>query len=269
MFINNINPILVSIGPISIRYYGLVYFFGFILTYFVLKHAVKNKKIKLTLDQLDSYFLWLLIGSILMARIFEVLIYNFQEYFNNPSEIYKIWHGGLSYQGGIIGAVIITLIFCKKYKIHFYDLADLIVIPAAIGLAIGKIANYTNSELYGTITNSITTPWCVVFQKIDNYCRHPTQIYEFIANIFMFTTLITYKIYYTKTQKRYQKGTLFWMFIIMYSILRFVITFLREETPYFGLNVGQWTSLIMIIISIIFLTYIKYEKEIIIKQKKK
>ncbi len=257
MFINNINPVLVSFGPISIRYYGLVYFLGFIITYFLLRHAIKTKKLKLTYDQLDSYFAWLMIGSILGARLFEVFIYNVQYYMSNFSEIYKIWNGGLSFQGGIIGVIIVTLIFCRKYKIHFYDLADLLVIPATLTLAIGKLANYTNSELYGTITNTITTPWCVVFAKIDNYCRHPTQIYEFFANIFMFGVLLSYNIYSKKTKKNYKKGTLFWMFMIMYSILRLTITFFRDETAYNGLNVGQWTSIVTLIISVIFLIYIR------------
>jgi len=260
MFINNINPVLASFGPFNIRYYGLVYFLGFLLTYLLLRHAIKNKKLKLTVNQLDSYFVWLMLGSILCARIFEVLIYDFNYYVSNLSEIYKIWNGGLSFQGGIIGAIIVTLIFCRKYKIHFYDLADLLVIPASLTLAFGKLANYTNSELYGKITDAISTPWCVVFQKIDNYCRHPTQIYEFFANIFMFATLLSYKIYNDKTKKDYKKGTLFWMFIIIYSILRLLLTFFRDESQYIGLNVGQWTSIVTLIIAIIFLIKIKYIK---------
>lgn len=260
MFINNINPVLVNFGPISIRYYGLVYFLGFIFTYLFLKYSIDKKKLKLTHDQLDSYFLWIIIGSIFMARVFEILIYNAPYYMNNISEMYKIWNGGLSFQGGIIGAIIVTLIASKKYKIHFYDIADLVVIPAALGLAVGKIANYINSELYGIITNNIATPWCVVFQKIDNYCRHPVQIYEFFVNIIMFATLISYKIYAEKTKKTYKRGTLFWMFIIMYAVLRFFITFLRDEPQYLGLNVGQWTSLVIILISTIFLINIKYSK---------
>jgi phosphatidylglycerol:prolipoprotein diacylglycerol transferase len=256
MFINNINPVLISLGPVNIRYYGLIYFLGFIITYLLLRLAIKNNKLKITNDQLDLYFAWLMIGSILGARIFEVLIYNFEYYINNLSEIYKIWNGGLSFQGGIIGAVLVTLIFCKKYKVHFYDLADLLVIPATLTLAFGKLANYTNSELYGTITNSINTPWCVIFQKVDNYCRHPAQIYEFFANIIMFATLLSYKMYATKKNENYKKGTLFWIFIIMYSILRLLLTFFRDELQYGGLNVGQWTSIITIIIAIMFLVSI-------------
>jgi len=246
MFINNINPILVSIGPLSIRYYGLVYALGFLMGYFFLRYAVKHKKLKLTEDQVDIYIIWLIIGSILMARLFEVFIYNLPQYINNLSEAFRIWDGGLSFQGGIVGAIIVTTIFCKKYKIQFYDIADLLVIPTTLTLFFGKLANYTNSELYGKIT---TVPWCVVFEKVDNYCRHPTQIYEAITVLILLGILLANYNY----NKKSKKGTTFWIFILGYSILRFAITFLRDEPQYAGLNVGQWLSIITIIVAGIFL----------------
>ena len=250
MFINNINPVLLSIGPLSIRYYGLVYALGFLAGYFFLRHAIKQKKLKLTEDQLDVYMIWLIIGSILMARLFDVFIYNLPLYINNLSEAFRIWDGGLSIQGGLVGAIIVTLICCRRYKIHFYDIADLVVIPTTLTLFFGKLANYTNSELYGRVTN---VPWCVIFEKVDNYCRHPTQIYEAIAVLILFGILIAYYYY----NKHHKKGTTFWIFILGYSILRFAITFLRDEPLYAGLNVGQWLSLIFIVVSCVFLWKIK------------
>jgi phosphatidylglycerol---prolipoprotein diacylglyceryl transferase len=245
MFINNINPVLVSFGPISIRYYGLVYAIGFLIGYLVLRRYIKSGHIRLTEEQLDTYFIWLIIGSILVSRIFEVFIYNLPYYMAHISEIYKIWNGGLSFQGGIVGAIIITIIFAKKYKVHFYDIADILIIPTTLVLAIGKLANYTNSELYGTVTN---VPWCVVFEKVDNLCRHPVQIYEFILYMAIFVILL---VYYNKMRnhKHPIKGRIFWMFIILYSITRFFITFLRDEPLYYGLNVGQWLCLLTIIVS--------------------
>jgi phosphatidylglycerol---prolipoprotein diacylglyceryl transferase len=246
MFINNINPVLLSVGQFGIRYYGLVYALGFLMGYFFLRYAIKHKKLKLTEDQLDVYIIWLIVGSILMARLFDVFIYNLPQYINNLSEAFRIWDGGLSFQGGLVGAILVTAICCKKYKIHFYDIADLAVIPTALTLFLGKLANYTNSELYGKITN---VPWCVVFQKVDTYCRHPTQIYEAIAVLILFGILLLYHIY----KKPLKKGATFWIFIFGYSILRFTITFLRDEPQYAGLNVGQWLSLVFIVISGIFL----------------
>jgi len=250
MFINNINPVLVNIGSLSIRYYGLVYAIGFLIGYLVLRRFIKSKKIKLTEEQLDTYFLWLIIGSIFMSRIFEVFIYNLPYYMSHISEIYKIWNGGLSFQGGIVGAIIVTIIFAKRYKVRFYDIADVLIIPTTLVLAIGKLANYTNSELYGRATN---VPWCVVFQHVDNICRHPVQIYEFILYLAIFFILLTYYNHAHKNKHQINgnqvSGRIFWMFLILYSVARFFITFFRDEPQYFGLNVGQWLCLLTIIIS--------------------
>jgi phosphatidylglycerol:prolipoprotein diacylglycerol transferase len=249
MFINNIDPVLLNIGPFGIRYYGLVYGIGFLIGYLVLRRFIRSKHIKLTEEQLDTYFVWLVIGSVLISRIFEVFIYNLPYYMTHFSESYKIWNGGLSFQGGIVGAAIITWIFAKKYKIHFYDIADVLIIPTTLVLAVGKLANYTNSELYGKITG---VPWCVVFQKVDTYCRHPVQIYEFILYLAIFITLLIYYNHMRK-DKQHINGRIFWSFVISYSIARFFITFLRDEPVYLGLNVGQWISMLTIVISVIFL----------------
>jgi phosphatidylglycerol---prolipoprotein diacylglyceryl transferase len=251
MFVNNINPVLLHLGNLEIRYYGIVYAIGFLIGYLLLRRFIKSKSIKLTEEQLDTYFVWLILGSVLMARLFEVFIYNPGYYLAHFSESYIIWNGGLSFQGGIVGAIIITLIFAKKYKIHFYDIADILIIPTTLVLAVGKLANYTNSELYGTITN---VSWCVVFQKIDMYCRHPVQIYEFILYLALFAALW---IYYThthdeKNHKKNKTGRVFWIFIISYSIIRFLVAFLRDEPLYAGLNMGQWLSIITMLVAVIF-----------------
>jgi phosphatidylglycerol:prolipoprotein diacylglycerol transferase len=253
MFINNINPVLFSLGPFGIRYYGLVYALGFLMGYLFLRRSIIHKKLKITEDQLEIYIIWLMIGSIFMARLFEVFVYNASYYLNHLSEIFQIWNGGLAFQGGLAGAIIVTYFFCKKYKIHFYDIADLIVLPATLTLFFGKLANYTNSELYGTITNPQATPWCVVFEKIDTYCRHPSQIYEALTILLLFGVLLAYYLYYEKYKHKYVKGTIFWIFILGYSVLRFLMTFLRDEPLYLGLNVGQWISLLAIIIAGLFL----------------
>jgi len=252
MFINNINPIILSIGPLSVRYYGIAYAIGFLLAYFYLRYHIKKGLLKLTEDQLDKYFLWLIIGVVFMARLFEVFIYNAPYYFQHLSEMYRIWDGGMSFHGGLVGAIIVTYLFCRKYKIDIYDILDLLVIPGAIALMLGRIANYTNSELYGTITSPQSTPWCVVFQKVDAYCRHPTQLYESLQMLIMTVLLLSYK-HYADIRKKYVKGTLFWVFVLLYGVFRFFITFLRDEQKYLGLNPGQWLCLLMVILAVIFL----------------
>ena len=218
MFINNINPILLSIGPLSVRYYGIVYAIGFILAYVFLRLGIKKGALKFTEDQLDKYFIWLIVVTVFMARFFEVFIYNAPYYFSHVSEMIRIWDGGMSFHGGLVGAFVITYIFCRKYHANIYDILDILVIPGSIALFLGRIANYTNSELYGTITNPTATPWCVVFAKVDNYCRHPTQLYESLQMLVMSIGLFAYK-QYSEKRKKYKKGTLFWLFVLFYGIL--------------------------------------------------
>lgn len=253
MFINNINPILFRIGPFAVRYYGLIYVLGFVLGYFMLRYFIKKDKLKITEEQLDLYFIWLILGVIIGARLFEVIFYSPGYYFNNLPEIFMLWHGGLSFHGGLVGAALVTFFFCKKNKINFYDLADLLAIPAVLALFFGRIANFTNSEFYGKITTPQSVPWCVVFQKVDDICRHPSQIYEAIKNLFIFGFLLVYK-HKKYNQKKYKKGTMFWLFVLLYGVLRFFITFLRVDPIVFiGLSIGQLLCLIMIITSSIFL----------------
>jgi phosphatidylglycerol:prolipoprotein diacylglycerol transferase len=252
MFVNNINPVLVTLGPFSIRYYGLIYALGFLMAYLFLRYQITHKKLKMTLEQLDGFLLWLVIGVVVGARIFEIIFYEPAYYFSNPLEMLMIWHGGLSFHGGLVGAVIVVLILCKKYNIEFYDLADMLVIPAALALALGRIANFINSEHYGRITTPEATPWCVIYTKIDQYCRHPSQLYESLKNLIIFGTLSVYSHYKTK---KYKKGTIFWLFVLMYGILRFLVNFYRDDILYYGLSMGQWLCVVMIIVSVYFLIF--------------
>jgi phosphatidylglycerol:prolipoprotein diacylglycerol transferase len=158
-----------------------------------------------------------------------------------------IWKGGLSFHGGLIGAVTAALIFCKKFKVKFYDLADLVVIPTALFLGLGRIANFLNAENVGTITN---LSWCVKFPTAYG-CRHPVQLYEAIKNFVI--VIILGSLYAKKQEWKIPKGAIFWFFWLFYGILRFVITFVREDPRRFGISLGQYLCLIMIVVSVIFL----------------
>jgi len=256
MFINNINPVLVTLGPFSIRYYGIIYALGFLIAYLFLRYQITHKKLKMTHEQLDSYLLWLILGVVIGARIFEIIFFSWSYYASRPLEMLMIWNGGLSFHGGLVGAIIVTLIFCKTNNMEFYELADMLVIPAAFALALGRIANFINSEVYGKITTPEATPWCVVFARVDSYCRHPSQLYESLKNFVIYGTLSLYMHYKTK---KYKKGTIFWMFVLMYGILRFLVNFYRDDPIYYflgiGLSVGQWLCVAMVPVSIYFLVF--------------
>ncbi len=254
MFIHNIDPVLFSIGPFEVRYYGLFYALGFVMAYLMVSYLAKRKQMPLSKDDAADYILFLLIGTVVGARLFYILFYNLPFYLSSPLEMLAVWHGGLSFHGGFIGAVAAGFYFCKKKKIPFYDIADITVIPLALGLAFGRIANFINGELYGRVTN---VPWAVKFPDAEGF-RHPSQIYESMKNIVIFAALWSIK------DKKLPKGFLFWLFVIMYSALRFIVEFFREPDAQLGfvlgpLTMGQALNIVMFAIGAIFMYKLNYK----------
>ncbi|MBW3023108.1 prolipoprotein diacylglyceryl transferase [Candidatus Woesearchaeota archaeon] len=257
MFYSHINPVLAAIGSVEIRFYGLVYAVSFILLYFFLVYLSKQRKLGLTAAQLSDLVLWLIIGLIVGARAFYVIFYNLRFYLANPLEIAMVWHGGMSFHGGLVGLVIIALIFCRKHKIKFYGLADIIVIPAGVFLMLGRIANFINGELYGRITS---VPWAVKFHNVEGF-RHPSQIYESFKNLVIFSIL-----WFVKDIKKLAPGFIFWLFISLFGLLRFLVEFLRMPDSQLGfvlgnLSMGQILSLPMFAIGMVMLFVVSRKRE--------
>ena len=254
MFINNFDPVAIEILFFEIRWYSLSYIIGILLGWYLAKKFFVNKNIK---DKFDDYITYLIIGLILGGRIGYVLIYNFNFYFNNPLDILKIWQGGMSFHGGVLGIIIASIIFTKKYNDNFFEYLDVVALVSPVGIFFGRIANFLNSELYGTISN---VPWAVIFIKIDNLPRHPSQLYEAILEgLVLFLILI-----YLKNKFLNKPGLISGLFLIFYSFFRFFIEFFRVPDQQLGyiflnLSMGQVISLILMIIGLI-LFYFKYEK---------
>lgn len=248
MFYHNLNPVLLNLGPLQIRYYGIIFALGFLITYFLVKSLSKKKKLPLKNSDVDSLMIYLIIGVVLGARLFEIIFYNPQYFFSNPLRMLAVWQGGLSFHGGLLGAFLATYIFCKKRKIKFLQLADILVIPASLALALGRIGNFINSELYGKITS---LPWGVKFQNAEGF-RHPSQIYESLKNFFIFFVLLHLN------NKKHKPGFLFAMFLILYSTLRFFIEFVREpEIIICSLTMGQLLSIPVFLIGLVMLIKLK------------
>ncbi|MBU2590107.1 MAG: prolipoprotein diacylglyceryl transferase [Nanoarchaeota archaeon] len=245
MYIHNINPVLVSLGPLQIKYYSLAYLFGAIIVYFLVQFLLKEKKINLNKNKILDLIVYALLGVVIGGRLGYILFYNFFYYLSKPLEILAVWSGGMSFHGGLIGSFALVYYYCKKNNLEFWKIADIMVIPIAIALFLGRIGNFINGELYGRIT---TISWAVKFKGVDGF-RHPSQIYEALKNLFIFMVL------WFARKRKMADGILFSIFLIIYSVLRFCIEFFREPDIQigllFGLSRGQWFSIAMFITGII------------------
>ena len=173
MFINNFDPVALEIFSLEIRWYSLAYIVGILFGWFFAKRIfIKNEDIS---KKFDDYITYLVIGIIIGGRIGYILFYNLEYYSNNLLDIFKIWEGGMSFHGGLIGIIIASIIFGKKNNQNPFLYMDIVALVAPIGIFFGRLSNFINSELYGKVTN---VPWSVTFVQVDNLPRHPTQIYE-------------------------------------------------------------------------------------------
>tara|TARA_B100000029_G_scaffold510438_1_gene601918 strand:- start:479 stop:1255 length:777 start_codon:yes stop_codon:yes gene_type:complete len=258
MFINNFDPIAISLFSIEIRWYSLSYVFGIIFGWiYCKKKLINNNEISKLFDDLITY---IILGIIIGGRIGYVLFYNLLYFINNPIEIFMIWNGGMSFHGGLIGVIIATYIFSNKNKINAFIFLDLIALASPIGIFLGRISNFINSELYGRPSDIV---WSVIFTKIDNIPRHPSQIYEaFFEGLILFLLInFLFKKFYSK-----RPGVISSFFLIFYSFFRFFIEFTREPDAQLGLfifnlSLGQIISLVFFIIGLILL-YKKNESRI-------
>lgn len=241
MFYHNINPSIVQIGDFEIRWYALMYIISFALGYLLIVYFAKKRKLDLDKKDVGDLLLYIVLGVLVGARLGHV-IPHFRYYLNKPIEIFMIHKGGLAFYGGFIMVILISLIFCKKRKINFYDLADIVVIPAAIGLALGRIGNFINGELVGRPTD---VSWGVNFRGHEGF-RHPSQLYESAKNFLIFGSL------WFLEKRKLKKGILFWSFVTLYGVLRFFVEFFREpDFLVLGINHGQLLGLIMFVAGII------------------
>jgi len=245
MFVHNIDPVLFSLGPLEIRYYGLAYAIGFLLVYWMVNRY--RKSLELTKDQVESLVVYVIFGVILGSRLGHVLLWNPSFYLANPLEILAIWRGGMAFHGGFIGAIIGVWLFSRKNKTNFAKLADVIAIPGIFALALGRIANFINGELWGPVTS---VSWCVEFPGAEG-CRHPYQIYAFFKRLVVVGVL-----YWIWTTKKFKDGFVFWMTVLLMGIGRTFLDTFREDVIHYGLKLGQWYSLGMFLVALCVL--IKY-----------
>ncbi len=251
MWTHNLNPTLLSLGPLEIRWYGLAYVLGFFLSVWWLHYLSKNNKLKLTKEQVWDFTFYLMLGVIVGSRLF-MIFWQPDIYLFKPWNLFKIWEGGMSFHGGLVGIVLAGWLYCRKNKLNFWKMADALAVPAIFALALGRIANFINGELIGRVWNGKS---CVVFPDYGQECRYPSTLYaagkRFL--VFFWVFLLSFK-------ENFKPGFIFWNFVFFEGLGRFMVDFYREDILYWGFSLGQWFSLVMILLAgIIFIKVYKEE----------
>ena len=259
MFTHNLDPIIFSLGIFSIRWYSLAYVLGIVIGWWYGKKLISNKskllKEKFNLKHFDDLVTYLIVSIIIGGRLGYVVFYNIQYYSSNPIDIFKIWEGGMSFHGALIGIILGVYIFSIKKKIETLFLLDVIACVSPMGIFFGRIANFINGELVGKVSS---VPWSVVFPTIDLMPRHPSQLYEAILEgliLFIIINIIFLK-------KRYEIGSCSYLFLIYYGIFRIIAEFFREPDIQLGYvydlaSMGSILSFVMILSGIAMFYIIK------------
>ena len=247
------DPVAISIGPIAIRWYALAYIGGIVLGWIYARSLVKKERLwggpaPITLVQLDDFILWVTIGIILGGRTGYVLFYNPAYFVQHPAEILQLWNGGMSFHGGFLGCVAAVMLFARKNDISILSLGDITTAVAPIGILLGRIANFINSELWGRPADS-SVPWAMVFPNGGPLPRHPSQLYEAgLEGILLFAILAVM----IRMGALKRPGLILGSFIAIYGLARITGEFFREPDPQLGflwggLTMGMLLSVPMII----------------------
>ncbi len=243
-----IDPEIIRIGPLAVRWYGMMYILGFASSYFLVLYQVKKKAVGITKAHIDDIYFYLVLGLLVGARLGYVIFYNLSYYLSHPLEIFVLWHGGMSFHGGAIGTFVLGYIAMKRRNIPFLKMADLIIVTAPLGLFFGRIGNFINGELFG---KPATVPWAMIFPEGGNVPRHPSQLYEaLLEGLVLFIVLWFYK------DRKKREGEMFALFLILYAVFRIFCEFFREPDVQLGylfgvLTMGQILSITMLIIGLV------------------
>ncbi len=256
LFVHDLSPILVSFGVFEIRWYGLFFAIGLFLSYLVLLKIFKKENLQL--KELDGLVIALFIGLIVGARAGHILFYNFEYFSQNPSEIFKIWNGGLASHGAAIGLFLAYLAWVLIKKVDFSKYIDLISVVVPITAGFVRIGNFFNSEIVGKATEE---SYGVIFKRLgEDFPRHPSQIYESITAFLIFVILF---IVYKKWNKKLPKMFLFFSLLFLYFLTRFLIEFFKErvaDSDIYFISKGQILSILPVFIAIIYFAYISFRK---------
>ncbi|MAJ85561.1 MAG: prolipoprotein diacylglyceryl transferase [Candidatus Pelagibacter sp.] len=253
MFVHNLDPILLDLGIISIRWYSIAYVLGIILGWWYGKKIIfklkKKQNIDVSAENFDDLITYLIISIIVGGRLGYVIFYNPYFYLTNPFDIIKVWQGGMSFHGGLLGVITATYYFCKKNNLNLFVLLDVISCVAPIGIFFGRVANFINAELYGKVTN---VSWGVIFPQVDELKRHPSQLYEALLE----GLILFYILNLMVNSKKYMTSNCSSTFLILYGFFRIFSEIFREPDRHLGyifnsISMGSILSMLMIILGVV------------------
>jgi phosphatidylglycerol:prolipoprotein diacylglycerol transferase len=243
-----IDPVAVSLGPLKIRWYGLMYLIGFAIAWFLARHRAKRPEFGWRIEWVDDLIFYLALGLILGGRIGYILFYNFAEWVADPLMIVRIWEGGMSFHGGMLGVILAAWLYGRKLGKPFFEMTDFIAPLAPLGLFFGRIGNFINGELWGKPTD---VPWAFV---VDGVPRHASQLYEGILE-----GLVLFAILWLYSARRPPTMAVSGAFLVGYGIFRFAVEFVRVPDDHLGylalgwLTMGQILSTPMILFGLLLL----------------
>ncbi len=232
----NIDPVAFSIGPLVVHWYGIMYLIGFAAAWFLLKSHTQRLNANWSKDDLADLIFYAAIGVILGGRIGYIFFYNFTAFAENPTMLFKIWQGGMSFHGGFIGVLVAVWIFARRTGRKFFEVGDLVAPVTAVGLGAGRLGNFINGELWGRVTE---VPWGMVFpfERAGVLPRHPSQLYQFfLEGVLLFLILWIY------SRKPRPTMAVSGMFLLFYGVFRFFVEFFREPDDHLLFVAFNWMT---------------------------
>jgi phosphatidylglycerol:prolipoprotein diacylglycerol transferase len=255
----HIDPVLVSIGPLAVRWYALAYIVGIIAGWIYARAIIASPKLwggpaPLTVADYDDFIVWITLGIILGGRIGYILFYNFPHFREHPSEILQLWNGGMSFHGGVLGSVIATVLFALRRGISILSLGDVTLAVAPIGLFLGRLANFINGELWGRPSD---VPWAMIFPTGGPVPRHPSQLYEAALEGLLLLAVLGVLV---RCGALKRPGLVSSSFAVVYGVLRVFCEFFREPDVQLGflwggLTMGMLLSIPLIVAGVIGLIF--------------
>jgi phosphatidylglycerol---prolipoprotein diacylglyceryl transferase len=245
------DPVALQIGPLAVRWYGLMYLIAFGLVWALgrARIATRSDSVWSTRDLDDALFYGIL-GTILGGRIGYVLFYKAADYIAEPWRVFAVWEGGMSFHGGMIGVIVAMWLFARSRRHHWLAVTDFIAPLVPLGLAAGRVGNFINAELWGRPSD---VAWAMVFPNVDRLPRHPSQLYEFVLE-----GLVLFAVVWLFSREPRPRGAVSGLFLVTYGLFRFLVEYTREPDTHLGLlalglSMGQWLSLPMIVLGIFLL----------------